>query len=126
MSKPRELSRQSAGCSDMDIAIEGFDTVAYFTEGKARPGSADFSHEWRGQVWQFASAEHRDKFAADPTSYAPQLNAQCAMSCAMGRPHPGNPRVWKIVDGKLYFNNNPVAGWLWKSIPGMVARSQQS
>src|SRR5437868_807860 len=102
------------------LAIEGFDTVAYFTEGKARPGSSEFTHAYGGQTWQFVSAENRDKFAAAPESYAPQLNAQCAMSCALGRPHAGNPRVWKILDGKLYFNNNSAAGWLWTHVPGMI------
>ena len=48
------------------VAIHGYDPVAYFTEGKPVLGSAAHSHEWNGVTWHFASAEHRDAFAAKP------------------------------------------------------------
>jgi YHS domain-containing protein len=54
------------------VAIEGTDPVAYFDEGKPVAGSSDFEHEWMGATWRFASAENRDRFAADPEKYAPQ------------------------------------------------------
>ena len=44
------------------VAIMGYDTVAYFTEGKAVKGSEKFSYEWLGTPWHFANAEHRDMF----------------------------------------------------------------
>ena len=55
------------------IAIMGYDSVSYFTEARAVKGSPDFSHEFLGETWHFASAENRDTFAADPVSYAPQF-----------------------------------------------------
>jgi len=106
------------------IAIEGYDTVAYFRESAARKGNPAHTHRWGGQEWHFTSAENRDLFAADPEKYAPQFDGQCSLACAIGRPHPGNPKVWKIVDGKLYFNNNGVAGWMWSKMPGMIAKAE--
>ena len=47
-------------------ALDGYDTVAYHTLGKPVEGSRKFSIDWRGATWRFASARHRDLFAADP------------------------------------------------------------
>jgi YHS domain-containing protein len=55
-----------------NVAIEGYDTVAYFTEKKAVKGTARFSHSYKNAIWHFASAENRDRFASDPKRYAPQ------------------------------------------------------
>jgi len=57
---------------DFGVAIKGYDTVAYFTEGRAVKGTAAFETLWQDARWQFASAEHRDMFKADPEHYAPQ------------------------------------------------------
>jgi YHS domain-containing protein len=59
--------------SDMfGVAIKGYDTVAYFTEGRAVKGKSKFSYSWNDAEWYFASAENRDLFAADPEHYAPK------------------------------------------------------
>tara|TARA_B100000315_G_scaffold258745_1_gene311957 strand:- start:7876 stop:8214 length:339 start_codon:yes stop_codon:yes gene_type:complete len=55
-----------------NVAIEGYDSVAYFTQKKAVPGSKEFTHRWKNAVWQFASAAHRDMFANNPEKFAPQ------------------------------------------------------
>jgi YHS domain-containing protein len=54
------------------VAIKGYDTVAYHTEGRAVMGKDEFSYEWNGAKWIFASAANRDLFAANPKRYAPQ------------------------------------------------------
>lgn len=55
-----------------DGAIRGYDAVAYHLDGKPVRGSSEFTHEWNGATWRFASAAHRDLFAADPARYAPR------------------------------------------------------
>ena len=50
------------------VAIKGYDTVAYFTDGRAMKGSEEFAFDWLGTPWHFANAEHRDLFEADPAS----------------------------------------------------------
>jgi len=84
------------------VAIQGYDTVAYFTDGKAVPGSNAFEYYWDDAIWRFASAEHRDLFAGDPDKYMPQYGGYCAGGMAMGVSVPANPTNWTIVDGKLY------------------------
>ena len=54
------------------VAIKGYDTVAYHSEGRAVKGQKKHSHKWNDAKWYFASAENRDLFAADPVRYAPQ------------------------------------------------------
>ena len=84
------------------LAIRGYDTVAYFTDGKATKGSSDFVYVWGDARWQFATAAHRDMFVADPDSYAPQYGGFCAGSMATGELSVANPTKWIIVNGKLY------------------------
>ena len=54
------------------LAIKGYDTVAYFTDGKPVKGSSDYEYKWQGARWRFANQEHLDMFKADPERYAPQ------------------------------------------------------
>ena len=54
------------------VAIQGFDTVAYFTEGRAVRGKSEFEFTWQDASWRFSSAANRDLFAASPERYAPQ------------------------------------------------------
>ncbi|MDB9528770.1 YHS domain-containing (seleno)protein [Oscillatoria sp. CS-180] len=107
-----------------DIAIAGADPVAYFTESAYVPGSDQFTHEWSGAVWQFASAENRDAFAGDPLKYAPQYGGYCAWAVSQGYTAPVDPEAWKVVDGKLYlnFNQNIQARWA-RDIPGNIAKA---
>jgi YHS domain-containing protein len=106
------------------VAIEGTDPVAYFAEGKPVPGSSALEHEWMGVTWRFASAEHRDRFAADPESYAPQYGGYCAWAVAQGYTAKIDPAAWKIVDGKLYLNYSPAVQTQWQAdIPGNIAKA---
>ena len=54
------------------VAIKGYDTVAYHTEGRAIKGQRKYAHKWNDAKWYFTSADNRDLFVADPEKYAPQ------------------------------------------------------
>jgi YHS domain-containing protein len=84
-------------------AIEGYDPVAYFTDGRATKGSEEFAYDWLGATWHFASAEHRELFSKQPVSYAPQYGGHCSLGTAFGESTVNiDPEAWSIVDGKLY------------------------
>lgn len=86
-----------------NVAVKGYDTVAYFTDHKAVKGSEQYSYDWLGATWQFASDEHRKLFEADPISYAPQFGGLCAEGLAYGEMTVNiEPEAWQIIDGKLY------------------------
>lgn len=109
------------------VAIDGTDPVAYFQEGRPVEGSSDFEHEWKGATWQFASAENRDLFAADPEAYAPQYGGYCAWAVSQGYTASIDPEAWKIVDGKLYLNYSKGVQSRWaQDIPGHITAADQN
>ena len=99
------------------VAIHGYDTVGYFTEGKPLKGKAEFEHVWRDTRWHFASAGNRDLFTANPDRYAPQYGGYCALGLAAGEYADADPEAWTIVDGKLYLNNNKDFRVVWRKAP---------
>jgi hypothetical protein len=86
------------------VAIMGYDTVAYFTEGKAVKGSEEYSYEWLGTPWHFANKKHQEMFMSEPTKYAPQYGGYCAGEVALNGSVTVNidPEAFRIIDGKLY------------------------
>jgi YHS domain-containing protein len=106
------------------VAIEGTDPVAYFEQGEPVPGSSAFEHEWLGATWRFASAEHRDRFAAEPEKYAPQYGGYCAWAVSQGYTAKIDPAAWKIVEGKLYLNYSKDVQTQWAGdVPGNIAKA---
>ena len=109
------------------VAIEGYDPVAYFTDGKPVEGSQEYTAEYDGATWRFASAEHRDMFEADPMKYAPQFGGYCAYGVAQGALADIDPDAWSIVDGKLYLNLNKDIQAEWqKDIPGYLVKAKEN
>ena len=107
-----------------NIALQGYDPVAYFTEGKPVKGSGEFTADYMGATFQFASAENRDAFLADPVMYAPQYGGYCAWAMADGKYAKGDANHWKIVDGKLYLNYNTSIQKKWNAdIPGFIEKA---
>ena len=103
------------------VALRGYDPVAYFTEAKPVKGSPEFSLQWKGATWYFASAANRDAFKATPEKYAPQYGGYCAFGTAQGYAVPTEPDAWKIVEGKLYLNYNQHVRSRWEQdIPGFI------
>ncbi|HXV80794.1 MAG TPA: YHS domain-containing (seleno)protein [Candidatus Binatia bacterium] len=87
-----------------NVAIKGYDPVAYFTKGQPIKGKPEVTYSWTGAEWRFANAAHRDMFAGDPERYAPQFGGFCSMALARGKIKDIDPEAWVIVDGRLYLN----------------------
>lgn len=101
-----EADKTLQNTEDSGLAIQGYDPVAYFTQGKAVEGSPDFVASHDGATYRFASAEHRDLFAADPAKYAPQFGGYCAYGVAKGKLFKIDPEAFNIVDGRLLMQFN--------------------
>lgn len=112
------------------FAASGYDVVAYFdlaqnplgqTQTAAVPGKAAITAEYNGATFAFSSDANRAAFVADPAQYAPQYDGHCAYGVAKGGKVPGNPNLWRIVDGKLYLNiTKNVVGFWEEDIPGNI------
>ena len=96
-----------------NTAIKGFDPVAYFHMNEPVKGSSEYTHEWMGAVWHFASAENRDTFAANPERYAPQYGGYCAYAVSQGATANIDPNAFSIVEDKLYLNLSPEIRKRW-------------
>lgn len=103
------------------VAINGYDAVAYFTDAKPVKGAPEFSHDWNGATWQFASAANRDAFAAEPQAYAPQFGGYCAYAVSKGYTATTEPDAWTVHEGRLYLNYNLTVRDIWsEDIPGNI------
>lgn len=91
------------------VALEGYDPVAYFTDGKPVKGQASHSSSYSGAIYRFASADHKRLFDADPSKYAPQYGGYCGYAASIDRLSPINPEFWQIVDGRLILQHNQKA-----------------
>ena len=102
------------------LALRGYDTVSYFTDGKPQLGSIQHAAMHKGAVYWFVSDEHKKLFEADPKRYAPQYGGFCAFGTTQQTKFDGDPLLWNIYKGKLYLNVTPELQqkWLGKSLRG--------
>ena len=84
------------------VAIEGFDPVAYFVDGSAVQGSAEFEANLWGAVWRFRNEGNRAEFLAHPEVYGPQFGGYDPADIARGVTIAGNPRFYAISAQRLY------------------------
>jgi YHS domain-containing protein len=84
------------------VMLAGADVVAYFTDGRHRPGEPQFTSHYQDVAFRFASAEHQALFDAEPAKYLPQFGGYCANGIAYAIPWGGDADTWSLIDGKLY------------------------
>ena len=107
------------------LALKGYDAVAYFADGRPVRGEKAFRFEWGGANWLFATAAHRDAFAADPSAYAPQFGGYCAWAVSQGYTADIDPAAWKIVGGKLYLNYSSKIQRQWEEdVAGNIGKAE--
>ncbi|NNL18741.1 MAG: YHS domain protein [Boseongicola sp.] len=112
ISQPAFAAQSPVYATD-NIAINGYDPVAYFTQEKPVEGVAEFSSEWEGATVLFASAEHKEMFDADPVKYAPKYGGYCAYAVSKGYTASTDPGAWTVHDGRLYLNYSKSVRALW-------------
>ena len=102
---------------DKGVGISGYDPVAYFKQNKAVKGKKDLSVFANGVTYHFSSAENKEEFKKNYSTYEPQYGGWCAYAMGNdGTKVEVDPETFKIVDGKLYlfynkFFNNTLRSW---------------
>lgn len=99
-------SRSQINLDAHGIALGGYDPVAYFDGGKPTPGIATISASYGGARYLFATAKHRSLFLKNPKKYLPEFGGFCVVGTAFGEKVDVDPQTGKVVNGKLYLNNN--------------------
>lgn len=118
------LAKAPVVCAQHGAAINGYDPVAYFTEGAARRGLSDHRVMWRGAVWFFTREANREAFERTPRAFAPRYGGYCAYAMSNGFTATGDPELWRIHDSRLYLVHNAqiLTKWL-ADIPGHVEKA---
>ena len=88
------------------VAVQGYDPVAFFTDNKPVKGSADFQSTYQGATYQFASAEHKTLFDANPAKYEPAFGGYCAYGVSRGKLGSVNVNDFLILDDRLLLQHS--------------------
>ncbi len=97
-----------------DLALEGHDPVAYFTEEKAVLGSSSHEFEWRNAKWHFSSEANKSAFMAEPEKYAPQFGGYCAFAVSKGFTAKAEINCFEMVEDRLFLFNAEEVRNQWK------------
>lgn len=124
------VNRDHAG-----LALQGYDPVAYFTDGKPVKGDPRHQSTWRDATYHFASAAHKKLFDADPARYEPAYGGYCGYAASIDRLSPISPQFFDVEGGRLILQHNQKAYDLWhedvaaslqsadRNWPGLVERN---
>jgi len=85
-----------------DVALQGYDPVAFYTKDKAVMGVEEFTYQWQEVQWQFESQQNKQAFIEEPEKYAPQYGGYCSFAVSQGVTADINPQVWHLENQKLY------------------------
>jgi YHS domain-containing protein len=100
-----------------NVAIMGYDPVAYFLLNKAVKGKKELSYTYQGVTYRFSNGASLDEFKRNPSKYEPEYGGWCAYAMgAKGEKVTIDPQTFKIINSKLYlfynsFFNNTLKSW---------------
>ena len=101
-----QLHAQAKNLEKSGRALQGYDPVAFFTEGKPVKGDPNISSKSSGAVYYFASAGHKAAFDKEPAKYEPQFGGYCAYGVTKGDLVKIEVDAFQIVGGRLLLQYN--------------------
>ena len=109
------------------VALNSYDALSFFTSAPDPiPGVKELTYEYKGSKFEFITSAHMRTFASDPERYAPQFGGFDAYGVSQGRKVGAHPRVFAVVDGKLYMFSDIESRKNWKKdVAGNVARASE-
>ena len=106
------------------VALEGYDPVAYFTDGKPVKGSPQFTASYQSATYQFASAEQEQLFEKSPAKYEPQFGGFCGYAASIDKLAPVEVEYFEVLHDRLILQHNKKAWDLWdKDIEGNLKKA---
>ena len=110
-----------------NLAIQGYDPVAFFTENKAIKGKPEFKSSHEGAMYLFASAENKKLFEKEPSKYRPAFGGFCAFGVSRNKLVEIDPEAFQIVDGHLLLQySKGVRNDFNKDVHGNLAKANQN
>ena len=99
---PMEEKKPLISINKAGVAINGFDTVAYFDQNKAIKGRKEYACDYQQATWYFSSEENKNKFLQNPEKFAPQYGGYCTHALADNELIKSNPKAFVIKNDKLF------------------------
>lgn len=117
IAQPAVVKKKQLNLSEKGLAIQGYDPVAYFKQGKAIKGKKELAVGYEGVMYYFSTPSNKEAFMLSSSAYEPAYGGWCAYAMgAKGEKVPVDPETFKIIDNKLYlfynrFFNNTLNDW---------------
>src|SRR5258708_2967335 len=109
------------------VAIQGYDPVAFFTDGKPVRGTPQFVSRHNGAIYQFASREHKELFTKDPAKYEPAFGGYCAFGVSRNKLVEIDVEAFQIVNGRLLLQySKSVRNDFNKDMKSNLAKAEQN
>jgi len=109
------------------VGAGGYDLVSYQTGKKPLPGNGNFVSTVDKVNYIFANKDNMITFNKNKSKYLPQYGGYCAFGASVGAKFIGDPNVWEVVEGKLYFNLDNGIKKMWvKDIPGNIKKANKN
>lgn len=94
---------------NFQLALHGYDPVAYTADGIARVGLENHELLYEGLVWRFANEGNRIAFEAEPDSYIPAYGGHCALAAAEGIAAAAQPDIFATAGSRVFLFRSPAA-----------------
>ena len=122
--KPVNTLKNSFFASETDTAINGYDSVAYFTQNAPVKGLDAHTYEYKGAKWKFANQANLELFKNNPEKYGPQYGGYCAFAVANDSLAKVEPNQFTVHEGKLYLNYDAAVQKDWlKDKAGFIRKA---
>jgi len=95
------------------LALQGYDIISYHQSDVAHKGVNTYQATYKGQRYLFVSEEHQVLFSNNPEKYLPEFGGYCAHSASRQKLIAGDPSVYIIDQGNLYFFRDNEAKNIW-------------
>jgi NTE family protein len=114
-SGPTAITHDHSPGMGMDVPLAfAFDPVSYFSEAGPIEGKAELEAVHEGRRYRFATVENQATFEAHPARFLPQYGGFCAFAMARGKTVKADPRVYAVINDRLYFNVNKSVHGQWQ------------
>ena len=84
------------------LALFGYDAVAYSADGEPRVGLAEHEVIYAGLVWRFANEGNRQAFVQEPARFVPAYGGHSALMVARGATADGHPEISLVLGGRVF------------------------
>ena len=106
MPAPVHAAKILVDVDDQGVILGGNDALSYRKGDAPAAGDASVTSTYQTATYQFASAESKAAFDADPAHLAPAFGGYCAFAASQNRLSQSAPSIFVIQDGELLVFTN--------------------